>query len=765
MRTVFLAGAAASALAAGAPAFAQQATASSDTGVARLDEVVVTARRIEERLQDAPVSVQAFTAEDIEARGAVNLRDLVRATPSLIIDSRTNSADFRPAVRGVSSYFFDPYRNRAIVGFFIDGAPVIANLTELPLGDVERVEIIRGPQSALFGRATYAGAINVVPKTPTDEGAGQLEAMAGSHETWKFAGSYAGPTGLSDTLTFRIGASAYNYGGEHRNRYSGRMYGAERNYSGNLGLRWAPDERFDLKFNYLFTRDENAPGAYGQFPFRYKQCLTRAAVPPLAAGRTVGVYDEIGWVCGKLEAKDLRINIRDDAFGADGPGFDQDTHIVTLGGALQMDQFEIVSNFAWNKQEYDQRSNQSRVINSIFDSPAAPTGSQARDTGLFESYFLELRANSTGSGPFKWMVGVSGYEETFDTARLQGAQALGFPDSDRAANLSFFASLAYTFFDRLTFTIEGRQQTDDIFRADSRQVGAGQTLDVADVSFERFLPRATAEFQLTDTIGLYASYSEGARPGATALASDNGQIVREERTKNTEAGVRAEWLDGTLRTNVTLFSIEWIDIFAETAREAVFGDPTTLRVFRINQGDAEIKGLEAQVAWRPIRPLTLEANYAYTDAAFKAGFNTREAFDLLGQASRQFLIGKRPRYVPEHSGTFSAMWEDDLANGWSYRLRGDVNYTGDRFGTELNTDSFGASTIVNLSAVLNIADWSIEGWGKNVTDDDTILSSGRFLNLDATPGVRLPGARSQNFIAEGTLPRGPAYGVTVKYRF
>jgi iron complex outermembrane recepter protein len=719
------------------PTFAQSTQGASD-GIA---EILVTARRVEERLQDAPVSVLAFTAEEIEARGAQNIRDLVKATPSLIIDTRTNAADFRPAVRGVSSYFFDPYRNRAIVGFFIDGAPVIANLTDLPLGDVERVEVIRGPQSALFGRATYAGAINVVPKIPTDSLQGKAEAMGATRDTWKGQLSLAGPTGI-EGLGFRIGGSVYNYGGEHRNIFSNRIYGSERAYSGSVGLRFEPNDSFDLRLNYVYSADRN-----------------------LATGRVVGVYDEIGWTCGELEAKDLRINIRDDAWGAKGPGYDQDTHIITAGATISASVLDIVLNTAWNKQDYEQRSNQSRVVSSVFDTAALPTGSQATDVGTFESFSQEVRAQSNTKGPFKWLFGISYYEETFDLDRLRGAQILDYPDRDRAFNYGVFGSLAYTAFEALTFTVEGRYQQDDVKRYNSRASGTTKIFETDEVGFKRFLPRAIIEYQVNDDLRFYASYAEGARPGATRLASDNGQIVREERTKNFEFGARAEWLDGRLRTNLTAYYIDWIDIFAETAREAVQGDPTTLRVFRINQGDARIKGLEANITWRPIRQLTLDANYAYTDAAFKDGFNTREAFDLLGQASRAFLVGKRPRYVPEHAATGSVTWADEITADWSYRFRADLNYTGDRFGTELNTDRFGESKIVNVSAGLTFGNFDLEAWGKNIFDDDTILSSGRFLNLDATPGVRLAGTRSQNYIAEGTLPRGPQWGVTARYRF
>ncbi len=746
------------------PAVAGQAAEGADFG--GIGDIVVTARRKQERLQDAPVSVRAFTADEIRERGAASLQDLISATPGLILDSRTNAADFRPSVRGISSPLFDPYRNRSVLGFFIDGAPVIANLQTLPLGDIERLEIIRGPQSALYGRATYAGAINFVPRRPSDRLEGRVELSAASHDTYRTQGSLAGPTGIAG-LGFRLGGSWYQYGGEHRNIYSGRIYGNEENFSGNLGLDFAPAPGLEARLTYIYVGDRNGPGAYGQFPSRYKNqnCLQRAARPPIPAPRIPGVFDEIGWVCGKLDSRDLVINMRDDDLGPKGPGFDQDTHILAGTLAFERGPIRLISTTAWNRQTYEQRSNQSRVVASVFDSPALPTGSQAIDAGTFESLSQEIRLLSTATTGLRWSFGANYYRETFDLERLKGAQFLAYPDRDVAKNIAGFGSLAYTL-GPVTLTAEGRLQEDQIFRKDTRQVGAvGQQVLREKVVFSRFLPRLTLEWRLSPDFNLYGSYAEGARPGATSLASDTGKPVREERTINWEAGLRSAWLDRRLVANLTLFRIDWKDIFGESAREAVPGDPTTLRVFRQNQGDARITGLEATLVARPVPPLTLEANYAYMDAGYRPGFNTREAFDLLGQDSRDFLVGKRPRYVPAHSGTFTAVLADETAGGLGWRLRADLNVTGDRYGTELNTDRFGTQTLLNLSGAVSFDRFEIEAFVRNLLDDRTILASGRFLNLDATPGSRLPASRSANFIAEGTLPRGRQAGVTARARF
>ncbi len=719
-----------------------------------LAEVVVTARKAAESLQDVPISVEAFTAERLEQIGARNAFDIVALTPNLVIEQRSTRDD-RPAIRGIGNTDIDP--TKRVVSFFVDGAPVLGAISRLPLGDVERVEVLRGPQSTQFGRATFAGAINYVLKKPTDELRASLEAEAAEFSSYRAALNVSGPL-QQDVLGLRFGASTSEYGGEHINVFSGRRYGAEKNRAASVGLVFTPHEQFDAQVSFLYSLDDNAPPAYGQFPFRYKQCLTGRN-----PGRRPG-FDSNGWVCGELEARDLVINQSDDAY-AEGPGYRQQTRIgVVQAGWRFAGGHELRLLSSVTGQDSDARDNQSRVPVSVFDIVGGVNtrGAQANDLWSFDLDSHELRYTSPLGAPWRFMLGISRTTEKFVVARTQGALLANYPDTDESENRSVYGSVAWDPTDWLTVSIEARRQRDEVLRVDT--TGGNQRRAFAE--FTSTLPRATVEWKPRDGLMLYASYAEGERPGATELTTGiAGQPLLPEEQETFELGTRTSWLDGRVVANVTLFDTEWSKIFGLYAFFTDPNNPATLTSVRRNQGDANLRGVELQLAARPLDALTLQFSYGLTDAAYRRGYITPESQALLGDAGAiDFIDGKRPRYVPKHTGALQANWRAPLFGEWRYALGATVSYVGRRHGTELNTDFYGPSTITNLSAGIERDDLSLELFGRNVFDDDTIVASGRFQYL-VFGDPRRNTLTSANYIAEGTLPRGRQWGIRARYRF
>lgn len=747
----YLTGASALALAItiGAPAALAQGSEAEARERPASDVITVTARRREETIQDAPISIEAFSAEDIDELGVQNLFDVVDFTPNFILEKRSTGTDERPVVRGIAIPDIAP--TQQTVSFFVDGVSIFGSFGNLPLGPVERVEIVRGPQSALYGRATFAGAVNYVLKKPGDVLEGEFEAEIAEHDSYRAELNLMGP--ISDTLGFRLGASHYEYGGEHRNQFSGEFYGAEQNTAYNGALIWQPTANFELYGSLTASFDRNAPGAYGRFPAGYKQCLTGLNDETPAVGD-----DTVGWVCGELESEDVVINAGDDLF-AEGPGYDADTYLASLTATYTFDNgVELQSITGYNTQDYERRDNQSRVPLSIFDL-FFPGGSQAIDVGEFETEFQEIRLTSPGDARLRWIVGAAYRNETFTLDRIQGALQSSYPDIDETTNFGVFGSLSYDFTDQLTVTAEARAQNDEIKRTNT----SFGTASSAEIDFDSFLPRVIVEYEPSDEYLFYASYARGNRPGATDLTTGiPGQPLEEEFNDSYELGMKSTLADGALLFNVIGFYSQWSNIFGRTAFFSDPSDPTTLDSVVRNEGDADIYGLEISGAWQVAEPFTVGFSYGYVDAAFERGYNTREAFDLLGADAEDFLDGNRPRYVPEHTAAANAVFETPITEQWNVRLRGDVTYIGERYATELNTATYGPSTKVNLSAAVHNGDVELELFGRNVFDDDTLLSSGRFINL-AADGTRQ--TNSQNFIAEGTLPRGPQWGVRLRYRF
>jgi iron complex outermembrane receptor protein len=201
------------ALSVASDATAQEASRPQTNAPVGTDEIIVTARKREESLQDTPFSLTAFTAESLQQVGAVNIEDIALQTVNFNTVQQVGRRLDRPTVRGQSS---SATGGEANAGYFIDGVFVSGSLATATLGPIERVEILRGPQSALFGRATFSGAVNYVTRQPTNEFTGEAQGKAGSNETRNMSAWASGPI-VRDDLLFFASVGWDRYGGEWRN--------------------------------------------------------------------------------------------------------------------------------------------------------------------------------------------------------------------------------------------------------------------------------------------------------------------------------------------------------------------------------------------------------------------------------------------------------------------------------------------------------------------------------------------------------------------
>lgn len=193
--------------------FAQEDTGALNRGQGLLEEITVTAKKTATSLQDTPLSISAFSAEQLQRVGAVNNYDVALLTPNFNTNQQLGRRLDRPVVRGQSGPAVGGEPNAS---YFIDGVFVSGSISSATLGPIERVEILRGPQSAQFGRATFAGAINYVTRQPTDEFESEVRAVGASNETLQVNGWASGPI-IADTLRFFVAGGYDSYGGEWRN--------------------------------------------------------------------------------------------------------------------------------------------------------------------------------------------------------------------------------------------------------------------------------------------------------------------------------------------------------------------------------------------------------------------------------------------------------------------------------------------------------------------------------------------------------------------
>ncbi|HHL42277.1 MAG TPA: hypothetical protein ENJ42_01545, partial [Hellea balneolensis] len=220
-------------------AFAQ--SSNNSEAVTRLDEIIVTARKREESLQETPLSISAFTSNMIESAGIKDMTDIAKSTPGFSLDEDFSRASgIRPVIRGQSTIL-----GASGVSTFVDGILLDGSILDYDFNDIERIEVIKGPQSALYGRNTYSGAINIITKSPSDEASGNVKLEAGSYGRVDLSGSMRGP--ISDVLSGGITGRFYKRGGPWTNLYDGTRVGQQKSGSISGVLYYEPNDDLSVR--------------------------------------------------------------------------------------------------------------------------------------------------------------------------------------------------------------------------------------------------------------------------------------------------------------------------------------------------------------------------------------------------------------------------------------------------------------------------------------------------------------------------------------
>ena len=248
---------------AAAPSYGQGDASAADSGLV-LEEVTVTARKTEERLLDAPLSITAFSSDDIEKKGFTNLEDVARSAPGVQYSQQGGQIPgrFTSAIRFRGMNVNSDSPSLQLGSLFLDGVYVLGGTQSIPYDDVERIEVIKGPQSATYGRSTFGGAINYITRTPSmTEYSGRLNASSANFGESDVSASFEGPI-IDDKLAFRIGGRYYNRGAVFTARDGGGL-GEENSKSINLTFVAKPVEGLEVKLRGFHAQDEDGPSMGG----------------------------------------------------------------------------------------------------------------------------------------------------------------------------------------------------------------------------------------------------------------------------------------------------------------------------------------------------------------------------------------------------------------------------------------------------------------------------------------------------------------------
>ncbi|MCH9694558.1 MAG: TonB-dependent receptor [Gammaproteobacteria bacterium] len=738
---------------------AQQDT---NTGLAEtLDEVVVTARKRDESLLDVPLAIASFDASSLDRMGAGSLEDLTLfaagvqfQNQAVAIPGRYNSAT---RFRGMSTNLSQPSQQIGTV--FVDGIWVSGSVFGLGFDDVERVEIIRGPQSALFGRSTFGGAINYVTRTPTPEHKGRVTTEIGDYGTYDVALSHEGAL-TSDNLLYRISARGFGTDGQYTATSDGGPLGREETKSVAGTLYSTPSDQLQMKLRLSYSEDnDGAPDGFmlggplsrrGAGPDIYN-CFANGGLDPMTANRdfhcgevpmvNVDMYTDSNTtldpgLAGLLVFTNPTAPSESDIPTQNSVGLRRETTRVNFQLDYELNNgMTFSSSTGFNQIE----------ANWIRDSDSTGfSNAWQRDPQVHEDFTQEFRLESASDQKLTWLVGLNYFTSEYLTSGSGGAVAvdpngettgilagpLAFNDAfaeETGDALGLFGAIGYQISDTFSVDLEGRFQKDE--------VGLNTATESFDNDFSTFLPRLIARYQPNDESTFYGTYSEGNIPGlfnvVLAVRSQNeiDQIqaacgctveVEEETLKNLEFGWKQKLLDNRLLLSTSVYAMTWED--QKNLQNVAFirddGTPFAQNVIG-SVGETDLFGVEIEGRFAATANLDGAFSLNYAKSEYQT-YNCAVGFILTGD--QNCAGNSSPRY-PEWSGSLTATYHKTVGDDWGWFVRPDIIYQGKQYTDETNLAYISSYTVVNLRTGFERDNLRLELYIRNLFDDDSYRSA------------------------------------------
>lgn len=730
------------------PALGLSGQAAAQTVAATADEeILVTARKREESLQDVPVAITAFGEEEIQSARIESLADVSKLTPGLNFTPLFGAQNQLPIIRGAAQTF-----GALNVGVFLDGVYLTGKAAaDLEISDLERVEVVKGPQSALYGRNTFAGAINYVTKRPGSELEGRAEYTYGEYGLRKALASVSVP--LGEGLGVQIGAYDRQFDGWYRSAIDGGRVDFADTHGAMLTIAFDPNERFSATAR-LSTSSESI----GQPPANVIRTNSNPGVPSGAPATGPNRQERNLLYVGELPSvpqNGVLVNTTRNPVAVSDYGQRGDTWRASLAMSYDFDAFTLASISAYSRRETEYTFDGDNTIcdrsggcpNFGFPfAPAIPVGTSSFGTSSSDEDFVdksqEFRISSPTGGRLTWMAGLYWFDnETVSLGYSQNpltASAFATNGVPRIAttteSFAQFASIGFEFTDNLRGTLELRHESEDqTFKQAPTRPGTGASAAVFDLkqSFEFTTPRATLDYDLTENNLLYATVARGAKTGGfnTNLnIAANQRQYDPEYSWNYEVGSKNTLWNRAATLNAALFYTDWEDQQVACQNPVTFGGTSTQRTYVCNVGQAQVWGLELDGGVRLTDWFSITGNYAWTDATYEKFVDDSLAATLaiLGQQPLDFN-GKKLPYVPEHKFAVSPRLSWTVGD-LDFEARADVAYQSKTYLRADNLQFFGDKTTVDLRASVSSGPWRVQAFVDNVFDDDTPTSGVRFFD-------------------------------------
>ncbi|WP_292048046.1 MULTISPECIES: TonB-dependent receptor [unclassified Brevundimonas] len=728
-------------LAAPVTALAQTAPAPAANSPVGLDDIVVTATKRETNLQDTPISISVVNSEALQNRHVQSLMDLADgAVPSLRVATfEARQSALTIGIRGIVPNDANQPAREQGVGVYVDGV-YLARQHGLAsaLLDIERVEVLKGPQGTLFGRNTEGGALSLVTKKPT--GVFGMRAIAGVGNLESYNSELHVDFPAIGDFAFKVDGVLQVQGPVTENILPGETGFGQYDRRGlRFQTRWTPSENFTADLAADVGKDKNTPFYSQLLNFNPNGLtvvpFTSASVPsgsirglsPLVQveGSKRMTQADIGvpqqWSVDDTRGVDLHMSYR--------PTDALEIRSITAYRDLDVEQYDNIagahrppvvgpngkfSRYSLAGFWQHQFSQELQAVGSLGDSIDYVGG-------VF--YFKETVSDDASTpSTNQWNADGTGYTILDPTPTIRGFRSMDRKSTAHSESKAIYGQATWTpaSMDALHLTVGGRYTWDDkdgvleLVNNDLPIVNGVKGVLRFSSKVDRFDPLVTLAYDVTDSINVYGKYSTGYRAGGASSRSLTYRSFDPEEVKAYELGLKSDLFDRRVRLNAAIYAMNRTDSQIDFSLVTVQGASTRNTLETINApGTTKIRGLELEGQFRATDNLTLSASYAYTDAKVP---DTVNPFN--GQTQKVFIA-----YTPENAASFAADWNSPFM-GATLKAHVDANYADANHSFEQFEIKNDSSFVVN--ARVAIADITTRDggpllevalWSRNLLDE------------------------------------------------
>jgi iron complex outermembrane recepter protein len=707
----------------------------SDTDSFAIEEIVVTAQKREQSLQDVPIAVTALSGDFLQQTGSVNLSDVANVTPGLNISNTQSEGGGGITMRGIGSNDFG-YSSDSSIPVYLDGvymgggANIVGDLM-----DVAQIEVLKGPQGTLFGRNAVGGAVSVTTTRPGNDVEAQVKIGGGNYGLRTVKGMANLPL-IEDKLYLRVSGSTRNRDGWQENVSSGERDGYEQDrWNGRAKLLWTPTDNLEIELTSDWQREQDHAG--------YFNVLGGAAVDGL---------NSLGFLSSAtLDAKGKTASAGNAFFdgasivGPDGSGVDHKLDRKVRGNALKV---------SWDiNEDLTLTSITSyRELKSAISEDNDGTEYLVLNIRSFmdnEEYSQEFRLNGS-SDKLDWFVGLSAYRADVDGQVNDsfGAIFTGAPFDETAIvhgqteSYALFGDAIYALNDttNITFGLRASYDTKSqeiknpqafglLFASPNQLLGADgnpdPSLAKSRENWDDISPRLVVDHQINEDVMVFAGVSQGFKsggfnsfptvdPGTGFVPFGSTDPFDEEKITNYEAGFKSTLMEGRLRLNGSAYYYDFEDLqFLVTNGSTVSAQ---------NAGSATGKGIDLETMFLITENLSISANLGWLDSEY--GDDVIDSDGSVIVSDGQDLAN-----APSFSGNVGVDYLLPLGDMGELRTHLNYAYTGDQTHNGSDTaeiykeDGYGLLS-ARISWMSSDEQWEVAAWGTNLTNEDTIESFG-----------------------------------------